>query len=458
MPKVKETQKQATGSMAKNMEVPCCPGLDKDKGCDYLDFHYRLVQQKTILVEKKEYTIPVEILIKARLQRCTGKIALGDLVYSTTLFPGEKVRLFTMDRRSKFSYDSESELSYRQEQASEERYYMASMSHFMSDLSVRDSSTASSLDTNTFNGNGSTSSILGSIFSRPDIDVKGTHSASSVHSFLHELKHHAEASHNSSVEATRTQNSVSIGEVQSRTHKEGETENHFESSSRLFSNPNKCHALTYLFYQLNKTQTIRFEIVAIKRRVVDPAGNTRVSTLPVKPTGGVSVIPNSILATNKERLSTEEMARQSVEQEAKFTIHTMPQIVVRQNMASNPQIYPIQQTPIPDYLQERALLAVGEDLAQTGLVDGKTYEMTPESRREFSFEFKTSIPTAGVIVKSCLDDCEACESNRQTEIELEVNRKTLENALLEKQIELLEKSQEYRCCPEVNSEENVDIT
>ena len=31
-------------------------------------------------------------------------------------------------------------------------------------------------------------------------------------------------------------------------------------------------------------------------------------------------------------------------------------------------------------------------------------------------------------------------------------RKALENKLLERQIELLEKSQEYRCCPEVKAE------
>ena len=33
-------------------------------------------------------------------------MTLGDLSYSTTLLPGEKVRLFTSDRRSRFSFDS----------------------------------------------------------------------------------------------------------------------------------------------------------------------------------------------------------------------------------------------------------------------------------------------------------------------------------------------------------------
>ena len=33
-------------------------------------------------------------------------------------------------------------------------------------------------------------------------------------------------------------------------------------------------------------------------------------------------------------------------------------------------------------------------------------------------------------------------------MDLEIARKDLENQLLKKQIDLLEKSQEYRCCPE----------
>jgi uncharacterized protein YuzB (UPF0349 family) len=58
-----------------------------------------------------------------------------------------------------------------------------------------------------------------------------------------------------------------------------------------------------------------------------------------------------------------------------------------------------------------------------------------------------SIPTPGVLVKGCLDDCDACEPQLEKLYELEITRKDLENQLLAKQIALLEKSQEYRCCP-----------
>src|SRR5512145_807459 len=106
-------------------EVPCCPPLEKDNACDVLDFHYRLKHPTTVVAAGQRVT--VEVLIHARFERCTGPFVLGDLAYSTTLLPGEKVRLFTSDRRTRFTLDTQSKVSYRHEQTSEERYYMASM-------------------------------------------------------------------------------------------------------------------------------------------------------------------------------------------------------------------------------------------------------------------------------------------------------------------------------------------
>jgi hypothetical protein len=71
-----------------------------------------------------------------------------------------------------------------------------------------------------------------------------------------------------------------------------------------------------------------------------------------------------------------------------------------------------------------------------------------KAKAEIGYERKTSMPTAGVIVKTCVDGCSACEPELEKKIELELQRLELQNKLLAKQIELLEKSQEYRCCPE----------
>src|SRR5215208_3650069 len=100
-------------------KIPCCPPLETDKACDVLDFHYRLRHNAVVGAGDRRQNVPVEVIIHVRIERCPGPMALGDLVYTTTLLPGEKVRLFTTDRRSRFTFDSATKVSYRNEQTSE---------------------------------------------------------------------------------------------------------------------------------------------------------------------------------------------------------------------------------------------------------------------------------------------------------------------------------------------------
>ncbi len=431
----------ATGDK-EEMEVPCCPALATDNICDVLDFHYRT--RHTTNVTAGGRRVQVEVLIHARLERCPGPMTLGDLVYSTTLLPGEKVRLFTSDRRTRFSVDSESKVSYRHEQTSEERYYMSSMHDFMSDLSVRDSGSASSSNKGSARGHGETSSALGAIFSGPSVDVSGSYDASSTSSFLRELGQHASASDRRSETATRAASSVSVGEVSSRSHTEGESEDHFESSSREFSNPNRCHAVTYFFYQINKTQTVRFKIVAIQRRVIDPAADTRVTNNPFAADGGVSAIPNAVLATDANRLKVEAVGRQSVQ----ASLHGVAGISQNSASANLLRASTLEgvAAPLPAALKARALQEVDQSLIKEGVID-KQGKVSNEVVAELSFERVSSLPTPGMLVKGCLDSCDVCEPALEKEIQLDLERKQLQNELLKKQIALLEKSQEYRCCP-----------
>lgn len=71
---------------------------------------------------------------------------------------------------------------------------------------------------------------------------------------------------------------------------------------------------------------------------------------------------------------------------------------------------------------------------------------------ELDFERTTSLPTPGLYVRSCLDDCDVCEPALDEAMGLEIEHQRLKNALLEKQIELLEKHQDYRCCPVAESD------
>ena len=83
-------------------------------------------------------------MLHFRLTRCSGPLSLGDILYSTTLLPGEQVRLFTSDRHSRFSFDSETSLAYRNDTTSEESYYMAGMANAVSNISVNENAAATS--------------------------------------------------------------------------------------------------------------------------------------------------------------------------------------------------------------------------------------------------------------------------------------------------------------------------
>ncbi|GAA5522856.1 hypothetical protein LQ318_14835 [Aliifodinibius salicampi] len=437
------------------ISIPCCPELKTDEACDIIDFQYRTVHNAQVSLDNTSRRIPVEVIIKARLERCTGPLALGDLVYTNTLYPGEKVRLFSIDRRSRFSYDSSTNISYRHEQTSEERYYMSSMSDFMSDLSIRNEGSSSNKNRGSTKTSGGTSGPIETFFSGPSVDIEGSYDAESTSTFLRELNQHVESSHHSSVQATRTASSVSVGEVNTRSHAEGETEDHFESSSRVFSNPNHCHAITYYFYQINKTQTIKFTIESIRRRVIDPAANTKVANNPFISRGDISVIPNSVLATDENRLSVERRGRESVSADLDNAVRLNPdQRFSRVDTAATFASFNTAE-PLSPSIRAEALAIVDRDLVNAGLLKEEGGDISEETRQKFSFELTSSLPTPGLFVRSCLDECNICEPAVMREIQLDLEYKKLQNKLLERQIELLEKSQEYRCCP-ADEEESED--
>ena len=103
--------------------------------------------------------------------------------------------------------------------------------------------------------------------------------------------------------------------------------------------------------------------------------------------------------------------------------------------------------PLTASVRQKALQQVDERLVTAKLIDRVGGKVSDETKTSFSFEQKSSLPTPGVIVKGCFDDCDICEPSLQKEIELDLERKRLENELLKRKIELLDKSQEYRCCP-----------
>ena len=308
-------EKETTTTLTKFGDIPCCPEFDKCPPCDVLDMRRRLSFPTAVRTESGQ-PATVEVILHTRFSRCSGPLALGDIVYTTTLLPGEKVRLATTDRRSRFSFDSESNLSYRSEQMSEEQYRMSSLRAFMSDQNSTDNGSSRSTDKGSWDFHGDASGSIGFMSASADANAHGSHNAESTSEYLQQHSAHASMADNLSVESTRKAHSFSVGEVSSREHKEGESQDHFEASSREFANPNQCHAITFLFYRINKIETIKFELVSIERRVIDPAAPAPVLANPIRAVGQISSIAQEVPATNKTRLETEARGLQS---EAQYT-------------------------------------------------------------------------------------------------------------------------------------------
>lgn len=441
-----------TNDLTKYQDIPCCPDLETDAICDVFDMRRHLVFPTKVRTQQGQI-VRVEVILHTRFTRCTGPLALGDIAYSTTLLPGEKVRLATTDRRSRFSFDSESNLSYRSEQISEDQYRMRSLRAFMSDQNVVDSGEENYSEQGKWDFHGDASGSLGFFSASADTNARGSHSASSTHDYLREHKAHAEVADNLSVEATRKAHSVSIGEVSTRTHVEGESEDHFEASSRQFSNPNKCHAITFLFYRLNKTEIIKFELVSIERRVLDPVAPLPVPANPFRPVGQLATVPQEVPATSTNRLELQQAAIQSAQTFNSLATSSAVNLRGSRFAAATLTTAPATletlgtQQPLEAALRQNALEEVDAELVREGLLDRVGGRVSRRIQREIEYERQTSIPTAGVIVKSCLDDCGICEPELQKHTELELARMELENQLLARQIELLDQSQEYRCCP-----------
>ena len=409
---------------------PCCPPTSADDACDVLNFYYRLTYPTTVGAGNRRVTVPVEVKLHFRLTRCRGPLAIGDLAYTTTLLPGEKVRLFTSDRRTRYTYDSSTQLAYRNTQSSEESLFVQTMSDSLFDTNSRDTAHSSNQSHAHVDGHADAGvDILGLGGSA---NMSGNFDSNSVSDFLGEHRAHAESSFHSAEQATRKSSSVSVGEVQTRAHTETSSEDQYESSSREFSNPNKCHALTFLFYQINKTQTVKYTLEAIERRVVlDPQLDfTKVEAAPLAPSSSVGVTSVNVLATAdaaKVAIAQPVLAGDS----ARFA--RFPTDLGQAAPAVN--------------IRQQALDQVDKELIKAGLL-GEDRQVSADAKLKFSFsEDKSSIPTPGLLIKSCLDDCDACEPAVEKGIELDLERKSLENQLLKRQIELLDKAQEYRCCP-----------
>ena len=154
-------------------------------------------------------------------QALRGPLTLGDLLYTTTLLPGEQVRLFTSDRHSRFTFDASSQLSYRHHNSSEESFYTAGMAHAMSDLNiVENENRTSSYSESSVSGGGSAGIDLGIVEIGGGVSGS-SFDASSTRRWRDRCRRHAESSSRHVEVGVRAASSTSVGEVSRREHAQG---------------------------------------------------------------------------------------------------------------------------------------------------------------------------------------------------------------------------------------------
>ena len=182
-------------------------------------------------------------------------------------------------------------------------------------------------------------------------------------------------------------------------------------------------------------QTISYTLAAIERRVIlDPNNDiTKVTLNQLAPSAGVGRTSLNLLATDPN---------------ARF--NNLSSATANISLAREPGSGGFGfggRVQLGINMRDAALKQADLELTQAGLLgpDGK---VSKEAQTQYGFERTTSLPTPGILVKGCLDNCAICEPDLHHEIQLDLKRKELENKLLERKIELLDKSQEYRCCPE----------
>lgn len=393
----------------------------------------RTINYPSGIIDQGRREIIVELDIYLKFTRETKGLALGDPVYTQTLLPNESVKIQSTDRRTQFSFDSETQLSYKSVQMSESQYLMTALRHFTADSSAEQSGSASSNKDGKWSFHGDAEGGLEFLGASASTNANSSYNSHSFSEYLNSQRAHAESAESNSVEATHKALSVSVGQVSTRVHQEGTTQEHFESSSRTFKNENRCHAITYLFYRISKMQTITFEVSSVEIRVKD--ANSLTGFTHLKPIRNyISLIPQFLPVSSTKALQSLRLQQDFIKEETSQAANT-----------DNPNSF-IKSPLFDALLRRKAVEKVKKELMEEGILNDNG-TLSNKMLARLNFQKESCIPTAGVMVKGYLDTCDMCEPELKERYQLENDLLRLKNDLLKRQIDLLDKSQEYRCCP-----------
>ena len=398
--------------------LPCCPTLYKCCDKQTLDFYFRA---RVPYTSDAGETILYEVTFHYQLIRCFRAYSPGDIAYTTTLLPGETVKLFSNDRRTSFTIDSETQTAVRHAAFSEESQYLFDVASAVSNVNVNDlntSSTSTAQSGSNWQAGGSGGLDLGFVTIGGGGGGGGSNSNSnSLTSVLHQLNQNSQTASQHAQINVNSASSISIGEVQTRTHSAGESEDIYESTSRTISNPNKCHSVTFYFYRINKCYVSRYQLADVHFRVLVQGAYNSLIPKPVQTFTGLTITPVPVLATSTASLTTV------------VNSNSATNAYVNQNNQNNSlgisdrYIPPLEFTtanpPVDkDFAIQviQAAIGLNESEVLNNLINSP--DTTVPSTIIVNAEIwchDLSLASPGVTVKGCMDECNICENSKYTE-------------------------------------------
>jgi hypothetical protein len=380
--------------------------LKQVQPCDEIVLDYRL----TYPVGR----VPVEVGFRIRFKRCTKGTALGNVLYSTTLLPGERVRLSFRNRHSiaRFTRDetTRSELSA----VSEEQGFMESFVNSATNFESRREARSETDDEYSFKTKGGTSGFFETIFAGPSVKASGQYNSHSTREYFDQLTQHMDSSLETSTQWARGRESQVISQVDHHMEATAEYDEKLDAGIRTFSNPNACHTLNFFFYQVVKIQEITIELERVTYRVIDAMAPTRIER-------------------NRDNLFRYYQPSSSMTA-ATGLVHMAPTAASTMSYESRASMQAVALEPISVAEREEAL--------------AKAKKEVPAETFSLRLVKEVALPTQAIYVDSILGKCSACEPYVERKQVLELQKLELENKKLEREIELLDKHQLYRCCPE----------
>jgi len=387
------------------IKIPCCPILYDCNDVNTLDFYYRV---RVPYVSDNGDKVLYEVTFHYQLIRSFKCYSPGDISYSTTLLPGETVKLFSNDRRSTFSIDSESLTAVRQAAFSEDSHYLYEVASSISNVNVNDlntSSTSNSQSGSNWQAGGSAGLDLGFISIGGGGGGGGSSSNyNSLTSVLHQLNQNSQSASKHAQITVNSASSIAIGEVQTRTHTSGESEDIYESSSKTISNMNKCNSVTYYFYRINKCYQSIYKLADIHFRILTENSFNSLIPKPIRPYTGLTITPVPVLATSSSSVNVVMNANEA--SNAYMKNNSRDKIL-------EPVEFSAEDIKVDKQFVINVIKAAIGDIHSSVLDNliNSTETTTPSSINIGTtiWQHDFSITSPGFTAKGCLDPCNTCE-------------------------------------------------